>query len=162
MPATKGPQIDGTPGKYRLRWYGRDRVRHSKRGFKTKSEAKAYYHDQIEPGLDDRRPARGDMTLSEFVPVFIERHTATGVRPRTISTIAQRVARAEADFGAIPLRELERMVDELAAWQTKLPERWRYGLVSVLRQVLGAAVRWGYMDRNPMVLAAATGSPRRA
>jgi hypothetical protein len=159
MPATKGPQIDGTPGNYRLRWYDNDGIRHSKRGLKTKSEAKAYYRDEVEPVLSGRRPLRGDVTLSEFVPVFTERHTATGVRPRTISSLTERVARAEAVFGSVPLRELERMVDELSAWQATLPERSRYGLVGALRQVLGAAVRWGHMDRNPMVLAGRNRQP---
>jgi len=44
------------------------------------------------------------------------------------------------DYGDIPLRELERMVDELAGWQSRLPERSRYGIAGALRQTLGAAV----------------------
>ena len=41
------------------------------------------------------------------------------------------------------------MSGELAGWQATLPERSRYGIVQALRQTLGAAVRWGYMGREP-------------
>ena len=58
-----------------------------------------------------------------------------------------------AAFGDVPLRDLERMSGELAGWQATLPERARYGIVQALRQTLAAAVRWGYIDRNPAKLA---------
>jgi integrase len=45
------------------------------------------------------------------------------------------------------------MSGELATWQAKLPERSRYGIVQALRQALEAAVRWGYITRNPAKLA---------
>jgi integrase len=51
------------------------------------------------------------------------------------------------------------MVDELAGWRTKLPERSRYGIVGALRQTLGAAVRWDYMTRNPAKLIGANRQP---
>jgi integrase len=57
------------------------------------------------------------------------------------------------------LPELERMAGELASWQARLPERSRYGIVQALRQVLEAAVRWGYMSRNPAKLAGRNPEP---
>lgn len=51
------------------------------------------------------------------------------------------------------------MVDELAGWQTRLPARSRYGRVQALRQVLEAAVRWGYMGKNPAKLAGPNPQP---
>jgi hypothetical protein len=49
---------------------------------------------------------RPDLTLSEFVPVYLERHGAN-VRPRTIATLTERLRVAERRFGALQLRELE-------------------------------------------------------
>ena len=49
----------------------------------------------------------------------------------------------------MPLRDLERMSGELAAWRATLPERSRYGIMQALRQALDAAVRWGYMATQP-------------
>jgi integrase len=51
------------------------------------------------------------------------------------------------------------MSGEIASWQARLPERTRYGLVQALRQTLEAAVRWGYMQRNPAKLAGRNRQP---
>ncbi|MEJ7893060.1 MAG: site-specific integrase [Solirubrobacteraceae bacterium] len=51
------------------------------------------------------------------------------------------------------------MSGEIATWQAKLPERSRYGVVQALRQTIGAAVRWGYMTRNPALLAGQNRQP---
>jgi integrase len=52
---------------------------------------------------------------------------------------------------------VERMSGDIAAWETGLPERSRYGITGALRQALGAAVRWGYLGSNPATAA----GPRR-
>lgn len=51
------------------------------------------------------------------------------------------------------------MSGELATWQAKLPERSRYGIVQALRQALEAAVRWGYITKNPAKLAGRNRQP---
>jgi integrase len=51
------------------------------------------------------------------------------------------------------------MSGELASWQARLPERSRYGIVQALRQALEAAVRWGYMTKNPAKLAGRNRQP---
>ena len=98
------------------------------------------------------------------MPLYLERHSAT-VRPRTITSLRERLSHqrqledgdecrcATCAFGDIPLRDLERMSGELAGWRAKLPERWRRDVMQAVRQVLDAAVRWGYMARNPAKLA---------
>jgi hypothetical protein len=139
MPATQQGQIDGNPGRYRLRWYDRDGKRRSKKGFKTRSEARKYFRDHIEPGLTGPEP-KPELNLIQFDALYLERHAADA-RPRTISTLQERLRHAEKRFGPIFLRELEGMTDEISSWQSKLPERSRYGIVGALRQVLGAAVR---------------------
>lgn len=46
-------------------------------------------------------------------------------KKRHPATLRERLAHAEAVFGAVPLRDLERMSGELASWQAGLPERSR-------------------------------------
>ena len=51
------------------------------------------------------------------------------------------------------------MSGDVASWQARLPERSRYGIVQALRQTLEAAMRWGYMSRNPAKLAGPNRQP---
>jgi integrase len=51
------------------------------------------------------------------------------------------------------------MTNDIAAWQAKQPSGARYGRVQALRQTLEAAVRWGYMTRNPAKLAGRNRQP---
>jgi integrase len=111
-----------------------------------------------------------EITFAELVDLYLERHAAT-VRPRTIATLRERLCHqrdlgedeacrcATCSFGEVPLRDLERMAGEIAAWQAGLPERSRYGVVQALRQTLEAAVRWEYMARNPAKLAGRNRQP---
>jgi integrase len=119
--------------------------------FKTKTLALNHYRDVIAPGLRGDRPTTA-YTFAAFVPVFLERH-AVGVRGRTIATLRDRLRHPLAAFGDVPLRDLERMADEIAAWQVHLPSRARHGIVQAFRQCLDAAVRWGHMRANPAKLA---------
>ena len=47
--------------------------------------------------------ARPDVTLAEFVPVYLDRHAAN-VRPLTIVTLRERLAHATRAWGDVPLR----------------------------------------------------------
>ena len=113
----------------------------------------------IEAGLRGESSPVPELTLAEFVPLYLERHAGTGKRPRTIDTLRKRLGYATAAYGDVSVRELGRMSGELADWQAALPERSRYGVVQALRQALGAAVRWGYMERNPAKLAGRNPQP---
>jgi integrase len=172
-------------GEIVLRYYDLDGVKQRARSstgavirFKSKTAARNHFRDVIAPQLRGDAPRR-ELTLREFVPVFLERH-AVGVRTRTISTLRDRLGypadrdgdtpdrrrdrerNAVKAFGDVPLRELERMVDEISAWQVGLPARSRHGIVQALRQALDAAERWGYMDANPAKLMGANPkAPRR-
>jgi integrase len=99
-----------------------------------------------------------EFTLAELVDLYLERYAAS-VRRRTITTLRERLRHAIAAFGDVPLRELERMSGDIAAWQARLPERSRYGIVQALRQTLGAAVRWGHMASNPALIAGRNRQP---
>ncbi len=159
MPATQRGQVDRIkPGQWRLRWYDLDGKRQSKQPFPSKSAAWSWYREHVEPQLNGDPAPKPELTFSEFVALYLERHAAD-VRPRTIATLTERLRHAERRFGAVPLRELERMTDEVAAWQAKQPDGVRYGRTGALRQTLGAAVRWGYITRNPAVLAGRNRQP---
>lgn len=81
------------------------------------------------------------------------------MRRRTITTLRDRLTHATKAFGTVPLRDLEHMTDEIAAWQAKLPERAGHGITSALRQTLDAAVRWKRMSSNPAKLAGRNPKP---
>lgn len=141
-----------------LRYYDAAGVRRRKSPFPSKSAALAHYREVIEPQLRGDPVAIPQLTLGEFIPLYLERHAAS-VRPRTIVTLRERLPHATRAFGVVPLRDLERMSGELASWQAKLPGRSRYGIVQALRQALEAAVRWGYMTKNPAKLAGRNRQP---
>jgi integrase len=135
-----------------------DGRRRRKSPFPSKSAALAHYRDVIEPQLRGEPVELPEMTLGEFVPVYLERHGAT-VRPRTIQALRERLNYATEAFGDEPLGDLERMSGDIAAWRAKLPERSRYAITGALRQALGAAVRWGHLSRNPATLAGPNPQP---
>lgn len=131
-----------------LRYRDNEGKRHRKSPFPSKSAALAHYRDVIEPQLRGEAPALPELTLAEFVPLYLERHAAS-VRPRTIDALRWRLGVATKAFGDVPLRDLERMSGEVASWRATLPERSRFAITAALRQALGAAVNWGYMTQNP-------------
>jgi integrase len=156
MPATQRGHARRLPsGKWQLRYYDEHGRRRTGGAFPSKSAALAYYRDTIEPQL---RGEIRELTLAEFVKLYLERHAATA-RSRTIETLRERLRHATRAYGDVPLRELERMAGELAGWQAALPERSRYGIVQALRQTLGAGVRWGYLTVNPATLAGVNRQP---
>ena len=158
MPATqRGQAYRLGPNKWGLRYYDTNGLRRRKSPFPSKSAALRHYRDEIEPRLRGERPAI-EYTLAGFVPVYLERH-AVGVRGRTVGILRERLAYATRAFGDVPLRDLERMSGELASWFATLPEGSRYGIVQALRQALEAAVRWGYIGRNPAKLAGPNRQP---
>jgi integrase len=171
MPAIqRGHAYPLGPRRWGLRYYDENGVRRRKSPFASKSAALAHYREVIEPRLRGEPEPVAELTFGEFVPIYLERHAA-GVRPRTITTLRERLGhRREFDdgeecrcatcvFGHLPLRDLERMSGEIASWQAKLPERWRHDIMQALRQALEAAVRWGHMGCNPAKLAGRNPQP---
>jgi integrase len=160
MPATqRGQPYKLKSGKgWGLRYYDENGARRRKSPFPSKSAAIAHYRDVIEPEMRGEPAPLPELTLGEFVPLYLERHAAS-VRPRTILELRKRLRYAVAAFEDVPLRDLERMSGEIASWRTKLPERSRYGVLQALRQTLEAACRWGYMVRNPAKLAGRNPQP---
>jgi integrase len=171
MPAIqRGQAYPLGPRRWGLRYYDENGVRRRKSPFPSKSAALAHYRELIEPRLRGESEPLPELTFAEFVPIYLERHAA-GVRPRTITTLRERLGHrrhlahddecrcATCAFGEVPLSELERMSGEIASWQGTLPERWRHDVMQALRQALEAAVRWGHMSCNPGKLAGRNPQP---
>jgi integrase len=131
-----------------LRYYDQEGKRRRVSPFPTRSAALAHFRDVIEPQLRGETASLPDLTLSEFVDLYLDRHAAV-VRPGTIRVLRERLGYATRAYRDERLSALESMSGELADWRKKLPERTRYGIVSALRQTLGAAVRWHYIAENP-------------
>ncbi len=149
MPAIqRGQAYRLGPNRWGLRYYDVNGVRRRKSPFPSKSAALVHYRGVIEPQLRGEPAHLPEVTLAEVVPLYLERHSAS-VRPKTIEVLRERLGYAVRAFGDVPLRDLERMSGEIAAWRIRLPQRSRYGITQALRQTLGAAVRWDYMSRNP-------------
>src|SRR4051812_8832644 len=100
MPATqRGQAYRLGPHRWGLHWYDAEGNRRRKSPFPSKSAALAHYRDVIEPDLRGDPAPMPDLTLAEFAPMFLDRHAATGVRPRTISDLRKRLAYAIRAFG---------------------------------------------------------------
>lgn len=156
MSAQRGsvyPTRDG----YGIRWRESGQ-RQFRSGFRTKTEARRWFREEVAPRLDRGGPSAA-ITFDDFCDLFLLRHAAT-VSPRTIATLRERLAPARVNFGDWTLAELEGAADDVAGWRATVPESSRYRLTLALRQCLRAAVRWGYIARNPAVDAGANPEPR--
>jgi integrase len=127
-------------------------------GFKTKREARKWFADTVAPRLDRGAPS-AEITFDRFYDTFQARHGPT-VSARTRATLAERLAPARRAFGDWTLAELEGAADDVARWRAGLTDTSRYRLTLALRQVLGAAVRWRYINRNPAIEAGSNPEPR--
>ncbi len=114
--------------------------------------------EDIAPRLRRGAPSN-EVSFDAFCDLFLARHGAT-VSKRTKATIEERLAASRVVYGAWTLRELEGAADDIAAWRASLPQGSRYRLTLALRQVLGAAIRWRYIARNPAVEAGKNPEPR--
>ena len=76
-----------------------------------------------------------------------------------IDALRWRLGIAVKSFGDVPLQDLACMSGEVASWRSTLPERSRFAITAALRQALGAAVRWSYMNENPAMQAGRNPQP---
>jgi integrase len=161
MPAIQRGSTRKLPsGKHQLRYYDNNGERQTGGVFKSKSAALKHYRDKIEPQLlnGGTSPETPPQTFAELVGVFLQRFQ-TIRSPRTVRSLSERLARPLKEYGDTPLADLERMGGRLADFRATLPERYAHDVMRALRQVFAAAVAWGYMTRNPAVLAGANPEP---
>jgi hypothetical protein len=74
-----------------LRFYDKDAKRQRVSPFPSKSAALQHFRNIIEPQLRGEPAPVPDLTLAEFVPLYLDRHGAS-VRPRTVATLRERLA----------------------------------------------------------------------
>jgi integrase len=160
VPAEQQGQVYKTTDGYGLRWYDETGTRRRKAGFKSRSEARAWFRDVEQKRMRGEAVPVPPTTLAEHVERYLEAH-AVGRDPKTIDVLRFRLGYATRVFGDLRLDELERRVPELAAWTTTLPAGSRYGIVAALRQCLEAAVRWGLVGSNPAKATGRNPQPKR-
>jgi integrase len=153
---TRGSVYETRNG-YGIRWPENGK-RKFRSGFATRKEARRWFADNVAPRLRTGAPS-AEIPFDAFCDVFLDRHGAT-VAKRSKDTLAERLAPARTRFGAWTLAELEGAADDVAAWRATLTTTSRYRLTSAMRQALGAAVRWGYISRNPAFDAGRNPQPR--
>ena len=154
MPAQRGNVYETHAG-YGIRWREGDQRRFQS-GFRTKTEARTWFREQVAPRLQRGAPS-AEIRFDDFAELFLQRHTGA---PRTVATLRDRLDPARKVFGDWTLAELEHAANDIAAWRATVPEGSRYRLTNALRQAFAAAVRWRYVTRNPAVDMGANPQPR--
>ncbi len=140
-----------------IRW-AEDGAFRQQSGLRTRTEGREWFDENVAPRLRRAAPSP-DVTLDEFAELFLNRHGAT-VAKRTRDSLEERLAPARAVFGSWTLRELEGAATDIAGWRATLSDTSRYRLTSPLRQALGAAQRWSYINKNTTVTACKNPQPR--
>lgn len=166
MPADQRGEVWRTKTRgWAVRWRvpGAGRQRESRSGFESKTAALRYFRDEVRPTLGTTSSGVLDarsLTLAGLADRYLQAHSVR-VEPSTIRTLRERLARALAAFGDVPLAELERAAPSIAAWTATLPPGSRYAYAGALRQVLDAAVEWGVIGSNPAKRAGRNPAPKR-
>jgi integrase len=157
MPAKTAGSVFRTRDGYGVRWPENGK-RPQRSGFKTKTEAREWFKDNVEPRLRSGAPDSA-ITYDGFCEIYLERWGATVAR-RSKGTVEERLASSRDRFGNWPLQELEGAAAEIAKWRAGLGAS-RYRLTLAMRQTLNAAVRWRYLRSNPVADAGPNPQPRR-
>ena len=134
---------------YGIRWREGDQRRFQS-GFRTKTDARAWFRDKILPRLDRVGPS-AEITFDDFCDQYHDRWGADVAR-RTVETLREWLKPARQQFKAGgSSSQLEGATDDTSCrWRSTLLRRTISGSrrPRALRQVLAAAVRWGYITRN--------------
>lgn len=157
---TRGSVYRETGGTWGIKWPEGGR-RPQRGGFRTKTEAREWFDENVGPRLRRGGPS-AEITFRAFTGIYLERWGAT-VSDRTKRTLERDWLLPALDaFGTFKLAELEGAAGDVARWRASLPsDDRRYKATKALRQVLAAAVRWGYLTRNPAIDAGENPQPRR-
>jgi integrase len=145
----RGPVATGairrTAGGWTIRYRDGHGVRRQRGGFRTKAEAKEVLDDELRKAR--LGPLyRPEATLQELVDVFLEQYDAA---PSSRERLRLQLVKSTACFGDEPIGSLDALA--VARWRAGLPETTRHGAHRALRQVLAAAVRWRWIERNVAV-----------
>jgi len=155
MPRRPTGQAYETAHGWGIRWTeGSDRPRRT--GFRTKTEAKRWFAENVAPRLERGAPS-AEITFERFCELYLARHTG---EPSTIRTATEWLAPSREEFGHWTLRELEGAADEISEWRAGFSGHKRYRVTRGLREALARAVQWRYLTINPALEAGANPQPR--
>jgi integrase len=143
-PASTG-EIKRTTGGWAIRYRDARGVRRQRGGFRTKTEAKTVLDDELRKAR--LGPLyRPEVTVRKLVDAFLDQYQGA---PASKDWLRHYLVKSTDAFGDEPIGSLG--VLEISRWRAALPETMRHGAHRALRQVLAAAVRWRWIDRNPAV-----------
>jgi hypothetical protein len=137
--------IKRTAGGWAIRYRDARGVRRQRAGFRTKTDAKTMLDDEL------RKARLGvlyhpEATLRELVVTFLDQYEGA---PSSKDRLDQYLGKATALLGDEPIGSLDALA--IARWRATLPQTMRHGAHRALRQVLGAAVRWRWIEHNVAV-----------
>jgi integrase len=135
-------EIKRTAGGWAVRYRDGQGVRKQRGGFRTKAEAKVVLDEELRKARLGPM-YRPDATLQQLVDAFLEQYQGA---PSSKDRLDQYLGKATARFGDERAAELNAL--EVSRWRATLPETMRHGAHQALRQALGAAVKWQWIERN--------------
>jgi integrase len=159
MPAEQKGSTYYTAKGVGIRWY-ENGDRRWQSGFRSKSEARKWWQDEIAPRLRVGVPTR-DATLREHAERYLRVHACAA---RTRQALREQLGLPETPrrnprklayptameiFGDRTLRDLESARGEIAEWTASLPASQQARKLAALKQILNAAAEWGLILRNP-------------
>jgi integrase len=147
-------EIKRTAGGWAIRYRDGRGVRRQRAGFRTKAEAKIVLDEELRKAR--LGPLyRPEATLQQLVDVYLEQYQGA---PASKDWLRYHLGKATGELGGEAIGELDALA--ISRWRAKLPEKVRHGAHRALRQVLAAAVRWQWIDRNVAVDVKNPGHPR--
>src|SRR5436190_3822907 len=118
MPRRTQGSVYRTRNGYGIRWPENGERQHQA-GFRTKTEARRWFAENVAPRLDRGGGPSPDITFDAFCDLFLDRHGET-VSKRTRDTLAERLVPARKVFGDWKLSELENAGADIARWRAAL------------------------------------------
>lgn len=135
-------EIKRTTGGWAIRFRDARGIRKQRGGFRTKGEAKLALDDELRKAR--LGPLyRPEVTLQQLVDAFLEQYEGA---PASKSWLRYYLIKATDEWGDEPIGELNAL--DISRWRSKMPLTMRHGAHRALRQVLAAAVRWQWIERN--------------
>lgn len=138
----RGQVLTNADGSYSIRYYLPSGKRKQEGTFRTVTLAQRRLRDALRE--IDTGAFRDEITFDALADRWIGVYDAsTATRKR----VASQVALMRAEFGRSQVRKIT--PEQVAAWRLTLSDGQRHQTHGVLRQVLEAAIRWGYLASNP-------------
>jgi integrase len=160
MPAEQRGSIYETKTGFGIRWLEGGKRRHQS-GFKSRTEARNHFRDEVRPRLVAATSVSPRITLEAFVDLYTQSRVRD-IEGSTLAVLRSNLRSVCKVFGDVELRHLERKAPELAAWRTTLTKGSLVAQTRALTQCLDTAVDWGVIAKNPLRRLARMTTTKRA